>query len=136
MNPRNFTQALLIGRLKYSFREVLNLNIDEQALEQAKEELEELKELGQGSDGRPDTADVVESDDEPGERIQAIIGSRKTSAATHFAENILQAAGEAPIDAIVIDETTNEDKKPDSQSEASNDLNDEENPTTAFTSQF
>ena len=104
-------------------------------MEQAKEELEEMKEVGQGSDGRPDTADVVESDDEPGERIQAIIASRKTSAATHFAENILQAAGEAPIDAIVI-ETTNEDRKPDSQSEASNDLNDGENPTTAFTSQF
>merc|ERR1712133_232200 len=75
---------------QYLIREVLNLNIDEQAVEQAKEELEELKELGQGSDGRPDTADVVESDDEPGERIQAIIASRKTSAATHFAENILQ----------------------------------------------
>lgn len=122
---------------QYLIREVLNLNIDEQALEQAREELEELKELGQGSDVRPDTADVVESDDEAVERIQAIIASRKPSAATQFAENMLQATGEAPIDTIVIDETTNETTKPDSQSEASNDQNeDEENPTTAVTSQF
>ena len=112
------------------------MNIDEQALEQAKEELEELKELEQGSDGRPDTADVVESDDEPVERIQAIITSRKPSAATQFAESILQAAGDAPIDAVVIDESHG-DRKSDSQSVArsSQDEN-EENPTTAFTSQF
>ena len=118
-----------------NFREVLNLNIDEQALEQAKEELEELKD--QGSDGRPDTADVVESDDEPGERIQAIITSRKPSAATQFAESILQAAGDAPIDAVVIDETTNGDRKSESQSVADSSQNEnEENPTTAFTSKF
>ena len=112
----------------------MNLNIDEQALEQAKEELEELKD--QGSDGRPDTADVVESDDEPGERIQAIITSRKPSAATQFAESILQAAGDAPIDAVVIDETTN-GYKSDSQSQDDSSQNEnEENPTTAFTSKF
>ena len=115
----------------------MNLNIDEQALEQAKEELEELKELGQGSDGRPDTADVVESDDEPVDRIQSIIASRKPSAATQFAENILQAAGEAPIDAVVIDETVNGDNRSESQSVAGSSHNDDkEYPTTAFTSQF
>ena len=131
----------------------MNLNIDEQALEQAKEELEELKELG--TSDRPDTADVVESDDERLD-VAAVIASRKQSASTQIVElqaqfvDVLQAAGNSTADITVIDqEITDEipeqelsiDKQSDGDHSAPNDepsygLNDEARNETAFTSHF